>query len=120
MRRANRGRVPRNSAGWPKIGVKDSSEGPEQARIQTDGCPAALRLKPLGYLSLGRPMKSVAPRRQRLASFRDWEVGGLILAADFLALWHPGLNPKWMPVVLHGAVALAAIGMLRNKSSLDG
>jgi len=47
-------------------------------------------------------------------------VGGLIPAADFLASWPPGLNPKWTPVVLHGAVALAAIGILRNKSSLDG
>lgn len=34
-------------------------------------------------------------------------VGGLIPAADFLASWPPGLNPKWTPVVLHGAVALA-------------
>lgn len=34
-------------------------------------------------------------------------VGGLIPAADFLAYWHLGLNPKWTPVVLHGAVALA-------------
>lgn len=37
-------------------------------------------------------------------------VGGLIPAADFLASWPLGLNPKGVPVVLvvlHGAVALA-------------
>jgi len=37
-------------------------------------------------------------------------VGGLILAAFFLASWPPELDPKWTPVVLvvlHGAVALA-------------